>query len=175
MHVAAGGTMPSVARLAVPVLLAFAVSAQLAGGTSRWRLAAAVALSQVAFHTLFLWGSGASVAIAPGQGAHAGHDPRALALDAASGAHAAHIHLTGPMAAAHALAALGTYAVLRHADLLLESGRRWARSLLARLRLPTPWRPAPIGIGTPFAGSTPRQPRIVALPRGVRGPPLSLA
>ena len=174
MHGAAGGTMPSVAALAVPLLLAFAVSAQLAGSASRWRLATAVVFSQFAFHTLFLWGVGASVGVAPGPGTHAAHDPLSLTLDVASGGHAAHMSLTPGMIAAHALAGLGTYAVLRRADVLLESGRRWAHSLLARLQAPPPWRPAPIGIGAATPDPTPRRSRIVTLPRGVRGPPLLL-
>lgn len=167
--------MPSGAGLAVPLLLAFAVSAQLAGSASRWRLATAVVFSQLAFHTLFLWGVGASVGLASGHGSHAAHDPRALALDAASGGHATHTHVTPSMIAAHALAAIATYAVLRRADVLLESGRRWARALLARLQAPTPWRPMPIGIGAPRPVPVPRRSRTVTLPRGVRGPPLSLA
>lgn len=175
MHVAAGGVMPTGAGLAVPLGLAFAVSAQLAGASSRWRLAAAVALSQFAFHTLFSWGVGASMGLAPGQGAHAGHDPRTLALEVTGGGHAAHTHFTPTMIAAHLIAALGTYAMLRSADVLLESGRRWASSLLARLVFPAPWCPAPLGNTTPSPRITPRRTRIVTLPRGVRGPPLSLA
>ncbi len=179
MHVAAGGAMPSGAGLGVPLVLAFAVSAQLAGAASRWRIATAVVFSQFAFHTLFSWGLGASVGLAPGQGSHAGHDPRTLALapslDVASAGHAAHMHLTPGMIAAHALAAFGTYAVLRRADVLLESGRRWAHSFLSRLRVSTPWRPAPLGITAPSPRPASRRPRIVASPSGLRGPPLSLA
>jgi hypothetical protein len=175
MHVAGGGAMPSAAGLAVPWILALAVSAQLAGAASRWRLALAVVLSQFAFHVLFSWGVGASVSLAPGQGPHAGHNPLSMTLDVARGSHAAHMALTPTMLAAHALAALGTYTVLRRADVLLESGRRWARSLLARLRVPAPWRPAPFGPFAPSSRRPPRRSRVVALPRGVRGPPLSLA
>lgn len=175
MHVAGGGAMPSFAGLAAPLFLAFAVSAQLAGAASRWRLATAVVFSQFAFHTVFSWGVGASISLAPGQGPHAAHAAQGLALDVASARHAAHMHLTPSMIAAHALAALGTYAVLRRADVLLESGRRWALSLLARLQLPMPWRPAPLGIWAPRPSPTPHHSRIVTLPRGVRGPPLFLA
>ncbi len=175
MHVAAGGAMPSAAGLAVPLFLALAVSAQLAGTASRWRLAVAVIFSQFAFHTLFSWGVGASVGLAPGQGPHAGHDPLALTLDVAGGGHAQHMDLTPAMIATHALAAFGTYAVLRRADVLLESGRRWALSLLARLRVRAPWRPAPLGLTVPSPRPAPRRSRIATLPRGVRGPPLSLA
>lgn len=175
MHLAGGGVMPSAAGLAVPLFLALAVSAQLAGAASRWRLALAVALAQLGFHTLFSWGVGASVGLAPGQGPHAGHDPLAMALDVAGGGHAAQMALTPQMIAAHVLAALGTYTVLRRADVLLETGRRWARSFLARLRLPVPWRPAPLGVSAPSPRPVTRRSRVVALPRGVRGPPLSLA
>ncbi len=175
MHVAAGGAIPTGAGIAVPLALAFVVSAQLAGTESRWRLAAAVVVSQVAFHTLFSWGVGASVGLASGQGPHAGHDARTLALTVASGGHSAHMHLTPAMIAAHALAALGTYAVLRRADVLLESGRRWASTFLSRLHVPSPWRPAPLGTASPSPRPTPRRPRIVTSPNGLRGPPLSLA
>ena len=177
MHVAGGGAMPSAAGLAVPLFLALAVSAQLAGAASRWRLALAVALSQLGFHTLFSWGVGASMRLAPGQGAHAGHDPLSMSLTVASGGEATHMAmaLTPEMIAAHVLAALGTYAVLRRADVLLESGRRWAHAFLARLQVPAPWRPAPLGVSAPSPRPAPRRARVVTLPRGVRGPPLSLA
>lgn len=173
--------MPSGAGLGVPLVLASAVSAQLAGAASRWRLATVIVFSQFAFHTLFSWGVGASVGLAPGQGSHAGHDARTLALaltpslDVASGGHAAPMHLTPAMIAAHALAAFGTYAVLRRADVFLESGRRWAGSFLSRLRVPFPWRSAPLGITAPAPHPTPRRLRIVTSPSGLRGPPLSLA
>jgi hypothetical protein len=175
MHVAGGGVMPSAAGLAVPLFLALAVSAQLAGAASRWRLALAVVLSQFGFHTLLSWSVGPSVSLAPGQGPHAGHDPLAMALDVGGGGHAALMPLTPEMIAAHVLAALGTYAVLRRADVLLETGRRWARSFLARLQVPAPWRPAPLGQFAPSPRPATRRSRVVTLPRGVRGPPLSLA
>jgi len=124
---------------------------------------------------------GASVGLAPGQGSHAGHDARTLALaltpslDVASGGHAAHMNLKPAMIAAHALAAFGAYAVLRRADVFLESGRRWTGSFLSRLRVPFPWRPAPLGITAPAPRPTPRCLCIVTSPSGLRGPPLSLA
>ena len=175
MHVAGGGVMPSLPALAVPLLLALAVSAQLAGFASRWRLALAVGLSQIGFHTLFSWGVGASLSLTPGQGPHAGHDPLSMSLDVAGAGHAGHMALTPEMVTAHALAALGTYAVLRRADVLLESGRRWARSFLERLQVVTPCRPAPVGLHFTAVRPTPRRQRVASLPRGVRGPPLSLA
>ncbi len=175
MHVAGGGAMPSLAGVAIPLFLAFVVSSHLAGGASRWRLATAVVFSQFVFHTLFSWGIGASVSVAPGQGAHAGHGTQGLVLNVASAAHATHGHLTAAMIASHTLAALGTYAVLRRADVLLESGRRWARSLLSRLVLPGTWRPTPLFSAAPVQRPAPRRSRIASLPHGLRGPPLFLA
>lgn len=175
MHVAGGGAMPTLAGLAVPLFLALVVSSQLAGTASRWRLATAVVISQVGFHTLFSWSIGASVSMAPGQGPHSGHGSQALALDVVSTAPAAHTHLTPSMVAAHTLAALGTYAVLRQADVLLDSGRRWALSLLSRLLFPVTWRPSPLVLAAPSPRAEPRRARIASLPRGLRGPPLSLA
>ncbi len=175
MHVAGGGAVPSAAGVAVPLLLAFAVSAQLAGNASRWRLGAAVVFSQFVFHTLFSWGVGASVSVAPGQGPHAGHGTQGLALDVTGVGHLAHAHFTPTMIAAHALAALGTYAVLRHADVLLDAGRRWALWLVPQLHVHAKWRPAPLGINVPSPRPTLLRSRIASSPRGLRGPPLFFA
>lgn len=177
MHVAGGGTMPSPSGVAVPFILALAAGAQLAGAAlSRWRLAAAVTVSQAAFHVLFAWGVGASVSVAPGLGAHAGHDPSALTLAVGGGDPTMqHSHLTPAMIAAHALAAIGTYAVLRHAEVLLEASRRWVRDLVSRLVLPTTRTLAPVGRIVAVRSAIPLRTRIVALAQGERGPPLSLA
>jgi len=175
MHVAGGGALPTPSGIAVPFILALAAGAQLAGATpSRWRLAAAVTVSQAAFHVLFSWGAGATMSVAPGLGAHAGHDPRALALTVGGG-HTMQSHLTPAMVAAHALAALGTYAVLRHAEALLEAGRRWARDLVSRLEPPSTRALVPAGRTLAARPALARRLRIVAHAQGVRGPPLSLA
>ena len=176
MHVAGGGSLPTPSGIAVPFILAFAVGAQLAGAAgSRWRLATAVTVSQAAFHVLFSWGAGATMSVEPGLGSHAGHDPRTLALTVAGGGHSMQAHLTPAMIAAHALAALGTYALLRHAEVLLEAGRRWARDLVSRLEVPSTRTLVPAGRALAASPALARRTRIVAHAQGVRGPPLSLA
>jgi len=176
MHVAGGGAMPSLAGIAVPFVLALTVGAQLAGAAlSRWRLAVAVAVSQAAFHLLFTWGVGASVSIAAGAGKHAAHDPLALSLAVGGDGHASHSHFTASMIAAHTLAAIGTYTVLRHAEVLLEASRRWAYDLVSRLTLPTTRKLTPVGRILADRPTPARHTHVAAHAQGVRGPPLSLA
>lgn len=57
-HVTAGGAVPGWLGLVVPLALSFVVCTVLAGRRlSLWRLAPAVALSQLLFHTLFVLGA----------------------------------------------------------------------------------------------------------------------
>ena len=57
-HVSGGGEVPGLFGVAVPLALSFVVCTVLAGRRlSTWRLAVAVAVSQVLFHTLFVLGS----------------------------------------------------------------------------------------------------------------------
>lgn len=176
MHVAGGGQMPSAAGVAVPGALALAVSVNLAGvPLSRWRLTAASIASQAVFHVAFSWGAGGATVTMQAAGGHAAHGPHALALDAGSGIAPHHLHLTPSMIAAHALAAFGTYAVLRRADVLLDFARRWALDLASRLMAPQQTCQVPTARAVPPSRSTPLRTRIVACAHGLRGPPLSLA
>ncbi|MCB2411388.1 hypothetical protein LGT39_00825 [Demequina sp. TTPB684] len=173
MHVAGGGALPALPGIAVPLMLAFAVSVHLAGKTmSRWRLGAAVASSQALFHALFALGSGATFVTHSGD-AHTGHAPGAFAIHA-SGSHAAQSHLTPSMLGAHVGAAIATYAVLRRADVLIALIRDAAAALVSRLTVP-----APTVIATGAAVVPPRPTRtpinIARCPHAPRGPPLRLA
>ncbi len=172
--------MPSAGSVALPFVIALAVSVNLAGvALSRWRLAAAVTLAQVAFHTAFAWGAGGATTTMPataGAGPHAGHDAASLTVTVDAAASAAHAtHLSPGMIAAHVAAAVATYALLRHGELLLEAARAWAASLVSRLRVPR----ASLPLAT-RASAPQRRPVVVvshtpASAHGVRGPPLSLA
>ncbi|WP_291378923.1 hypothetical protein [Demequina sp.] len=173
MHVAGGGILPAAPGIVVPLVLAFAVSIQLAAAAmSRWRLGSAVVVSQALFHSLFALGSGPSV-VATGTGAHGSHQPTALTLDSA-GAGATHGHFTPSMLAAHAGAAIATYALLRRADVLVSLIRRAAHALTTRLTL-TPRRLAARPRIVVRSGRIPVALRIARSPHGLRGPPLHLA
>ena len=57
-HVTAGGTVPGAFGIVVPLALSFVVCVALAGRRlSVWRLGAAVTLSQILFHALFVLGT----------------------------------------------------------------------------------------------------------------------
>jgi len=144
------GSIPS--GLAIVLSLAFSgmVCVVLAGKTlSRWRLGAAVVASQFMFHGFFSL-IGNPVVSAVG---HVGHhpDPGQLAAQlggavAAAGGHA-HLHDDTGMWVAHALAALVTYAALRHGEStywrLLELTRLCIVVLLARMPEPVGRPPIP--------------------------------
>ena len=176
LHVAGGAALPSAWGVALPAAVAFAVAAQLgAVALSRWRLALVVAFAQVAFHGAFTWGAGGTMAVAMADGAHAAHDPRAFTIAVSGSEGAAHgAHLTPSMIAAHVLAAAATYAVLRHADLMLAAARRWASALVARLDS------APTAVAVPRRGAVVAARAAGLVPsrsvtaHGVRGPPLAL-
>ncbi len=173
MHVAGGGMMPAAPGIVVPLVLAFAVSTQLAGAPmSRWRLATAIVAAQALFHAAFALGSGATV-VASGSGPHASHHLTGLTVESAS-MPAAHAHLTPSMLAAHAAAAAVTYVLLRRADVFIALLRRAAGSLKARLSVAPP-RLATRHRITARPGRVPIAVSIARCPRGLRGPPLRLA
>ncbi len=173
MHIAGGGMTPAAPGIVVPLVLAFAVSTQLAGTPmSRWRLATAVVAAQALFHAAFALGSGATV-VASGSGPHASHQLTGLEVEPV-GVHAAHATLTPSMLAAHAAAAAATYALLRRADVFVALVRRAAGSLTARLTIAWP-RLATSSRITTLPGRVPVAISIARCPRGLRGPPLRLA
>ncbi len=176
MHVAGGGSMPAAPGIVVPLALAFVVSAQLASvAMSRWRLALAVIASQAAFHATFVFGAGGSLGVV-GNDPHAAHDAGSLVLDS-SGIVAAHHHTsTSPaMLAAHALAAVVTYVLLRRADVLLAWGARLARALWSRLALPAVPLMARPAVRAAAWTPTLTRTRVASTPRLLRGPPVALS
>lgn len=169
-HVTAGGEVPGWLGLVVPLALSFVVCTVLAGRRlSLWRLAPAVALSQLLFHALFVLGA---------------HDPAA----------AGHVHggalapLTGPDLAIvapdaamwgwHLVAATATTLALHRAERTLALLRTLADRAVAWLR-------ARVAVASAVVVPTPRRrllAEVVAVVRPTsvllaesarrRGPPL---
>ncbi len=155
-HSLAGGSTPSWLALALGVVFSGLVGTVATGPRpSLARIAAAVTLGQLAFHTVFSY-LGTSGAGAPTATDHHGAvmgDMTALAP--ASAAH----HADGPlMWMAHALAAVATIVFLRHAERAL-----W--SLLTRVAL---------RVTAPFRDAAASAPVVIAVPRlaAVTSPPL---
>lgn len=141
-HGLAGGPVPAPVGLIACVVFSALVCTPLAGvALSRARLAAAVTLSQLLFHFLFLLFAG-TANVGAGGGSTGGHvhgsDAIAAQLATLSAA-PAHLH-DSPMWFSHALAAVVTFAVLRYGELslctLVELARLTVRALV--LRVPTP-------------------------------------
>lgn len=177
LHLVAGGPIPRPAGVWVPLAVSFAASAQFAGrAMSRWRLAAAVTSSQLAFHYLFSLGTSSHVMAQTG---HAGHHAHVvMASPDPTVAMTAH-HSTGAMTVAHVIAAAGTYALLRRADVLLA----WAQRLIAAVLFAVVGRlslAVSIPLRAPSASFVARPAfaralRAAADPASRRGPPLKLA
>lgn len=142
-HVAAGGTVPGFAGIAVPLALAVLTCLPLSGRRlSLTRLAVSVVVSQVLFHALFVLGAPAPAATAPAMD-HSMHGMH--------GMHgSAHLTLTdvAPLASSslwvpvmwigHVGAAIVTIAALHHAERVLEriaalGARIWATLIPALL------------------------------------------
>ncbi len=143
-HVVAGGEMPALIGVLVPLLLSITVCTLLAGRRlSVVRLTASVGVAQLLFHTLFVLGSGSS----PHSAASSHHlDPAVTAsiLDAESSS--MHSHGTGAgMWIGHGVAALVTVAVLYFAErmllALMSTATRvdaWIGRLVEALTRPVP-------------------------------------
>ncbi|WP_405375070.1 MULTISPECIES: hypothetical protein [unclassified Microbacterium] len=165
-HVTAGGTPPGWLGVAAPLALSLALCTALAGRRlSLIRLAIAVTLSQVLFHTLFLLGT-----VTP-SGSAAPHAHAHLALPAMTDAAGSAAALHGDLAmwALHGLAALVT-------TLVLHRGERAARALLALASDLARWLRrrliAATGLLTPLAW--PALPAAVAAERPPRSPFLAV-
>lgn len=141
-HVAGGGAMPGPLGVVVPWVLAVMVCTLLAGRSlSLWRLALAVGLSQVIFHTLFVVGlvGGSSQTETAHQHVHD--------LSAAAGAAsmAGGGHSDALMWVWHGIAALATVGVLYRGEHALRSLYTLASEVVATVRrhltpsLPTSW------------------------------------
>ena len=143
-HVLAGGAMPGLLGVLVPLVFATSASIALAGLRRSWlRLSVSVALSQLLFHTLFVVGaaSSATVAVVGGAGPHAGHgvDPVVLTVGSAAGSatHAGHAGHGGLwMMLAHAAAAALTVVTLRRGEIVLARLTGLADRLVSFLLLP---------------------------------------
>ena len=140
-HVLAGGDMPSLLGVLVPLVFATSACVALAGLARSWlRLSVSVALSQVLFHTLFVIGAaGTSTAVVgAGGGAHAGHgaEPTVLALGSTGSAMAHAGHSGAWMWVAHAAAALVTVVTLHRGEAVLARLTELADRLVAVLFVP---------------------------------------
>lgn len=153
-HAAAGGGAPGGVGLALALAFAVVVCVLFTRRSpSLPLLGASVVLSQLAFHLLFAVGSGAGAGVGAGQlapqGVHAGHASMSgsdllssgllssgTAPDAGAGT-GAHLHDSGWMWLAHAVAALATIVLLRRGELvlrrLIELGRIRGSQVAARI------------------------------------------
>ncbi|GAA4911754.1 hypothetical protein [Nesterenkonia rhizosphaerae] len=164
---------------ALVILLALAVSIPLSVALSnvalsRSRLAAAVLGSQAVLHGLFeLLSASAAVPLSVIDGAHAHHQQ--IGLGVAPGT--AHTHLSAAepgMAAAHVVAAAGTYLLLRRGEVILHALIGLLSLQPVRLLLEIP-AAVPVAPPTASAGWQLWQPLSLWLgqgPRTLRGPPL---
>lgn len=171
-HVSGGGDLPGVFGLAVPLALSFVVCTALAGRRlSTWRLAVAVALSQVLFHTLFVLGS---YDLAAGMHMHGSALP-ALSSGAGLPAHTP----DAAMWLGHAVAAVATTIALHRGErtlaglrVLAERSVAWLR---ARIRVVLALPAAPAVRRTMAAAVVAVRPNAVLVVSSARrrGPPLA--
>ncbi len=136
-HVAGGGAMPGWLGILAPLVLSTMVCTLLAGRRlSVIRLSAAVAVSQILFHTLFVLGAGPTVGpvMSGHHHAHAAMPMAALPTTATSAA----LHADTTMWAWHAAAAVLTIAALHHGERvtgklreLAVAAARWIRGRVA--------------------------------------------
>lgn len=127
-HAAVDGTWPSLMIVALSTCLAAPLCMLLAGRTlSRWCVALSVVLSQALLHTLFAQSAGAMTAVD-----HTHHHVAAVADGPAVVISVAPVaHHGGSMLAAHVVAALATYILLRHGEV---AGFRLLGSLSLRIQ-----------------------------------------
>ena len=179
-HLIAGGELPGLAGILVPLALAYVFSLWLTPIRSSWlRLGLSVGLSQFVFHAIFTIGAPAGV----GGGTHAHHHASNSEMASAIAAHtqsaSASVHLghdTPLMWAMHGVAALATTlvlffgeAILRRLRLVAATAREFFAFLLVLVRAITP-RPsaAPAPLALPWV---PRLAARVAATAFRRGPP----
>ncbi|WP_307450591.1 MULTISPECIES: hypothetical protein [Microbacterium] len=134
-HVSAGGAMPGIVGVAVPLALSFVVCAALAGRRSSvWRSSLAVVVSQALFHALFVLGSYDLGA--------AGHVHGAVAIVTAGEASAQTVSMDAAMTAGHLVAAALTTLALHRGERALVAlgvlGRRCIAWVRSRVRVVVP-------------------------------------
>lgn len=130
-HVAGGGQMPAVLGVAVPWVLSIAVCTMLAGRTlSLWRLAAAVLISQLLFHALFVLGAAPSAVAS--SAIPTGHVHGLPAME--SSALATPVTADLSMWMAHAAAAVVTVAALYRGERAVARLAAVAREMVAWVR-----------------------------------------
>ncbi|MBN9201811.1 MAG: hypothetical protein ABS61_08570 [Microbacterium sp. SCN 70-18] len=160
-HVAAGGAMPGLLGIILPLVLAAAASTLLVGRRlSVWRLSLAVMLSQALFHVLFVLGAAPVAGAGADAALHAsGHDHGGMTstLSAAEPAvTGAMLHGDAIMWVLHALAAVVTIAALHRGEracaILRQTAvdaARWARRLVLVALVFVPVAPTPPDRGHP--------------------------
>ncbi len=130
-HVSGGGQIPGILGIVVPLALSFVACTVLAGRrTSAPRLALAVAVSQVLFHTLFVLGDYRAGAAGHVHGAA----PTATAASAATEAMPHVMTTDAGMWAWHAVAALVTTVALHRGERTLAALRELAQRSIAWVR-----------------------------------------
>ena len=120
-HVLAGGEVPGLLNVALPLALSLLVCMLLSGRQfTLWRLAGMVGFSQLLFHLLFSMGAGHSAAsIIGGQDMHA-HHGMTMPIDITTSADAATMsHGDTTMLLAHLMAGLATVLVLHRSEQML--------------------------------------------------------
>jgi len=140
-HVLAGGDVPGLLGIVVPLVFATSSCIALAGLRKSWlRLSVSVGLSQLLFHTLFVIGasSSMSVTVSGGSGGHAGHGAdQALMIVGTAGTSMSHgSHPAAGMMAAHGAAALITVVTLQRGEAVLNRLLRLTGRLVAVLLVP---------------------------------------
>ncbi|QDO88272.1 hypothetical protein FNH13_07860 [Ornithinimicrobium ciconiae] len=166
-HLMAGGAMPALPGLVIPLLLAISVCILLAGvRLPSLRLLLSVGASQLLFHNLFMLGA----TDADAAEAHAHH---------ATGAAATQTGTSVWMVVAHLAAALLTAAALRHGELILARLSSAVRHLAWRFLHPVTT--LPVRPTTPAARLVDEQAWVPTIHLAVhtslvrRGPPIPLA
>lgn len=157
-HVIAGGSLPTMMGLIVPLALSVLVCVLLAGRQlSLWRLSVSVGISQALFHLLFMVftpmstpmgaptasSAAANNALAHHGLHHAGHSgsmgqmtsPAQMAsMDSMTGAGTAmHAHTSAPMLMAHIVAAIITIAMIYWSESLPSALAEFARLIIRAL------------------------------------------
>jgi hypothetical protein len=150
-HVLAGGALPGVLGIAIPLVFSTVASVLLAGRRlSLTRLTISVAISQFLFHTLFVLGaSGSAASVAPMAPGHV-MGGAAMIIDA-SGSTAMPVGThDGPwMWVAHIVAGLITVTALHLSETIvtrLADGKRFVLSLLQPVIPPVSLRPVALAL-----------------------------